>query len=69
MPANSSSDKLHNSDQPENRHQNWSELSEKARKCPGIDGLERWMDDSLGKLEEAFSGFATQKSMRHNFGR
>ena len=69
MPTNSSSDKLFDSNDPKNSNGNWEEMTERVKKCPGISVLERWMDDSLEKLESEFCSFTTQKSMRRNFGR
>jgi hypothetical protein len=69
MSTNSNSDKLHESDGSENNDRNWFEMAERATQCPGIALLDEWMDHSLEELESKFASFATQKSMRRNFGR
>ncbi len=69
MPTNSDADKLFENNEPRDNRGKWDEMSERAKKCPGITVFERWLEGSLVELEKEFSGFSTQKSMRRNFGR
>jgi hypothetical protein len=69
MPTNSDANKLFENNDPQDNRGKWDEMSEKAKKCPGISVFERWLEDSLDCLEKEFRGFSTQKSMRRKFGR
>jgi len=69
MTTNSDADKLFENDDPKDAEGKWNEMTERARKCPGISEFDRWIDDSLDQLEKEFCGFSTQKSVRRNFGR
>lgn len=69
MPTNSDTNTLYDSDDPKNNHAKWDEMTERAKKCPGLTVLERWIDNSLEELEIEFCEFSTQKSLLRNFGR
>ncbi len=69
MPTNSDTNKLFENDEPKDNREKWNEMTERAKKCPGILELDRWIEDSLEELENEFCGFSTQNSMRRKFGR
>ena len=69
MTTNSGADKLFENDDSKDKLGKWDEMTDRARKCPGLSVLERWIEDSLDELEKDFCGFSTEKSMRGNFGR
>ena len=69
MPTDFSSDKLHESDEPEKNDETWNGLTKYVAKRPGLLVLEKWIDDSLAKLEIDYEAYSTRKSLRQNFGR
>ena len=69
MPTNSDANTLFDSDDPSKDHVKWIEMTERAKNCPGLSALERWIENSLAELEKEYVGFSTQKSLRGHFGR
>ena len=69
MPTDFSSDKLQEHNEPEKNNGTWNGMAKCVSNRPGLAVLERWIEDSLEKLEKEFEAFSTQKSIRRDFGR